>query len=76
MNQEKIPPAPATRMFQIHEDDLADLERLVPRIMDRMTCSPDAMPVERTWFRRIQSIITNVRWNYGPPEEVEHVPAE
>lgn len=30
----------------------------------------------RTQVRRLQKIIGDVRWNYGPPSEVESVPAE
>lgn len=61
------------KLFQITEEDLADLERLVPEAMDRVTMRPDATPRDRAIFKRLQSIIVNVRWNYGPPENVERI---
>jgi len=62
-------------MFQITEPDLAELERLLPDIADRLYC-PAMTNADRVMIRRVQKIITDVRWNYGPPLEVEIVPAE
>jgi hypothetical protein len=64
-------PTPASRLFQIHEEDLADLERTLPQIadglFDRLT------PKLRTQCRRMQDILSRVRWNYGPPQNVKLV---
>ena len=61
-------PIPATRLFQINEDDLADLERTLPRILDAAYATLDNR--QRVMWRRVRDIVSNVRWNYGPPLEV------
>lgn len=53
-------------IFQIQESDLADLERLLPTLQEMMT------PV----VRRVKEILSNVRWNYGPYQDVEIVEPE
>lgn len=64
-----------SRMFQIREDDLAMLEADIPRLVDRLTCAPNLLDnAVKTKIRRVQLIITNVRWNYGPPDSVEIIP--
>ena len=65
------------RMFQITEDDLSELERVLPELCEAVTMRPDATPRQRTQFRQIQKIVVNVRWNYGPPGAgVEIIPAD
>ena len=59
------------RMFQIYEADLAELERTMPKLCESLGEHLDAKM--RTQFRRLQSILSQVRWNYGPPENVERV---
>jgi hypothetical protein len=63
------PTAAHERLFQVAEGDLADLERLLPLLADAL------MPVlsnrTRVHLRRCQTILSNVRWNYGPPRDVE-----
>lgn len=62
-----------TKLFQITEDDLAELERTLPRWLDRMYPQMDNQL--RTQTRRVQEVLQNVRWNYGPPGEVIVIPA-
>ncbi|MEM7227301.1 MAG: hypothetical protein AAF432_00655 [Planctomycetota bacterium] len=62
-----------TRLYQIYEDDLEILERELPRIADRYLVDVGNSPGERARWRRIQQVIKNVRWNYGPPESAEIV---
>lgn len=57
------------RMFQVTEDDLAELERTMPQFLDALY--PHLNNRLRVQFRRVQEIVTNVRWNYGPPQHVE-----
>lgn len=74
-----------SRLFQIHEQDLADLEALLPPVMNAaIFASANAQADEesketsrglRTTYRRVQTILTNVRWDYGPPEQVGIVSA-
>lgn len=67
-------PQRGSRMFQIHEADLAELEKIIPAISDGHM--GEWNPRERTQFRRAKDILSNVRWNYGPHTDVETIPAE
>lgn len=62
-----------SRLFQINEPDLAELEHTLPQLLDA------AMPYldnrQRVQWRRVREILANVRWNYGPPGEVTVIPA-
>lgn len=64
-----------TRLFQIYETDLTALEELLPAILwaNPLACNDTAT---RMKFRRVKEIISNVRWNYGPPTEVEEIAAD
>lgn len=65
-----------SRLYQIHEEDLAELERTLPQLVDAlvpMLENPLLAGKLRTQIRRLQTILSNVRWNYGPPSEVESV---
>ena len=57
------------KMHQINEDDLAELERRLPAMADANM--KDLTPADRVAWRAIQAILSRVRWNYGPPTEVE-----
>lgn len=59
-----------SRLLQIYEQDLAELERLLP---DLLETRPGTTPRERVQYRRVQEIIKNVRWNYGPHTDVEFI---
>lgn len=67
-------------IFQIQESDLADLERLLPTLQEMMTpalaAHPEIGPRYRTVVRRVKEILSNVRWNYGPYQDVEIVEPE
>ncbi len=58
-----------SKLFQVYENDLGELEQLMPQLAQAL------MPVLdnklRVQLRRCQAILSNVRWNYGPPSEVE-----
>ena len=58
-----------SNLFQIYEQDLAELEHALPQIL--LDSYPNLNNRQRVQWRRIIEIITNVRWNYGPPLEVE-----
>lgn len=65
----------STRLFQISEPDLAELERLLPEF-----CAAAGMNINitryRKQFEKAKEIISNVRWNYGPPRERKIVPMD
>ena len=61
------------RLHQINENDLAELERTVPQIADALM--PHLDNRLRVQLRRVQTILSSVRWNYGPPTDVQVIPA-
>lgn len=61
------------RLFQIKESDLAELEHVLPEIVSAMMGLMNDNRLKVQW-RKVQEIIKNVRWNYGPPEEVIVIP--
>jgi hypothetical protein len=68
------PKSGSVRLFQIAEPDLAELERVLPQIADAMMAQLN--PRLRVQWRKVQEIVTNVRWNYGPPLECIIIPCE
>jgi hypothetical protein len=62
------------RNYMIHEKDLCELERLLPMLAEDLT--PVLNPRIKTQLRRVKQILSDVRWDYGPPEEVLQIPAE
>jgi hypothetical protein len=63
-----------TRLYQITEEDLGELERTLPQICEDLMANLDGRL--RTQFRRCQTILSQVRWRYGPASEVERIPAD
>jgi hypothetical protein len=63
-----------SKLFQIYEEDLTELERALPEFSDRLMGLLDNRL--RTQLRRVQTILSNVRWNYGPPSHVEKIAAD
>jgi hypothetical protein len=63
-----------SKLFQIYEEDLAELEHILPQLAERLMTALDN-PL-RVKIRRVQTILTNVRWNYGPPTDVDVIPAD
>ncbi|MCH8343701.1 MAG: hypothetical protein IH983_06910 [Planctomycetes bacterium] len=63
-----------SKLFQINEDDLGALEATLPQLADAL------MPVLnnklRVQIRRVQQILSDVRWDYGPPTDVEIIPVD
>ena len=62
-----------SKLFQITEEDLSDLEATLPQLADALTLSLDNGL--RIKIRRVQTIMSRVRWNYGPPINVGIIPA-
>lgn len=57
-----------SKLFQIYEEDLGELERTLPQLAEALM--PALNGRLRVQLRRVQNILSNVRWNYGPPSEV------
>jgi len=56
------------QLFQVHEEDLAELERVLPQLSEALI--PVLDNKTKVQLRRCQSILSNIRWNYGPPQIV------
>lgn len=63
-----------SNLLQIYENDLGELERILPQLAEVLTPSLDNCL--RVQLRRCQSILSNVRWNYGPPTNVGVIPSD
>lgn len=63
------------KLYQINESDLETLERELPSLMDFSSCQSDAWnqreDIREAW-EMVQKIVSNVRWNYGPPTQVRN----
>lgn len=56
------------KFFQLTEDDLIELERILPQLGDSLLLSGSASIKNKMQLRKVKSILSNVRWNYGPPD--------
>jgi hypothetical protein len=63
-----------SKLHQINEEDLSELEQVMPQLAQILM--PALNNKLRVQLRRCQSILSNVRWNYGPPSAVEIVPTD
>ena len=63
-----------TRLHQITEDDLAALEQTLPQLADALMPALDNRL--RVKLRQVQSILSAVRWNYGPATDVIVLPSD
>lgn len=64
----------SSKMYQIHEQDLEALESNLPALMDAAFAACNDPIVRKRW-EQVKSIVSNVRWNYGPPAVVKTEPA-
>lgn len=68
-------PVAASRLFQIREDDLAELERIAPdlcqALFDKLGRGAPGATKLRKQLEKVRTILSDVRWNYGPPLDVE-----
>jgi len=62
------------KMFQLHEEDLSELERTLPQLAE--TLMPLLNNRLRVQLRRCQSILSAVRWSYGPHTDVTEISGE
>mgnify|MGYP000667980780 CR=1 FL=1 len=63
-----------SRLFQIHEADLEDMERTIPKLASLIAVAGKLDNRARVQLRRLKEIVSNVRWDYGPPTEVVQIP--
>lgn len=63
------------KLFQIAEDDLQKLENTLPKLQDVLGLALNRPDVQ-VMLQECKEIISNVRWNYGPPSEVHIIDAQ
>jgi hypothetical protein len=61
------------KLFHVYESDLAKLEAALPLLCEAMPPSAANRADVQTWLSECKEILSNIRWNYGPPEEVHVV---
>lgn len=63
-----------SRMHQINDDDLAELEKTLPLLQDclfpELARNEAAAPRIRKMLGAVKRVLSDVRWGYGPPTEV------
>lgn len=61
--------------FIVSEDDLETLERALPSLQDAMMSAPGVINRKDVsdHLKMCKEILSNVRWNYGPPMQVETI---
>lgn len=58
------------KLYQIYDVDLEALESNLPALMDAGLAACNNAVVRKRW-EQVKSIVSNVRWNYGPPAVVK-----
>lgn len=58
------------KLFQIYENDLQKLETAIPQLMEAAGTALN-QPEIQVLFSEVKDILSNIRWGYGPPSEVE-----
>lgn len=58
-------------MHQINDDDLSTLETTLPQLADGLVSVMDTRL--RCKLRQVQRILSDVRWNYGPPSNIDNI---
>lgn len=62
------------KLYQVTEDDLETLESALPSLQDAMMSTPEIINRNdvQEHLAMVKVIISNIRWNYGPPTNVEN----
>lgn len=70
-----------SELFQIHEDDLVELERLGPLlahdlfpVLAKLEGVPGGANRIRKQLEKVKEILSNVRWDYFPWTNCEVIP--
>lgn len=65
-------PSDTIKTFRIAEPDLQKLESALPRLCEHMGEANNRAEVQ-VLFGEVKQILSDVRWEYGPPMKVEIV---
>lgn len=61
------------KLFRIYESDLQILETALPTLQDALMPMMNDPKIQAT-LGEVKEILSNVRWDYGPPSEVHCIP--
>lgn len=61
-----------SQFFQVSEEDLQTLERECPALLSTNYDGCNE-PLTRKRWEEVKRILSNIRWNYGPPSQVETI---
>lgn len=61
------------RLHQITHDDLQTLEECVPQLTQLI--GENTNNATRVLIRRVQDVLTRVRWEYQPWQDIKHIDA-
>ena len=62
-----------TPTHPITEDDLVTLEQAIPALYQALSAEAKNNPTLRDYARMCQTILSRVRWDYGPYSEVQSI---
>ena len=62
-----------SKLYQISEEELVDIERLMPEITSLLNATDPAL---RTKIRRIKTILSDVRWEHQPWQDITVIPSD
>jgi hypothetical protein len=65
------------KMYRISQDDLETVELALPELQDAMMSAPQVINRKdvHEHLSMLKRIISDIRWNYGPPTNVERIEA-
>lgn len=64
----------ATQLYRVTEDDLAILESELPRLLESSSIACNDPIIRKRW-QAVKEIVSNIRWDYGPPQQVGQISA-
>ena len=60
------------KLYQVYEEDLRFMETAIPVLFERLGCEIND-PKIQVIAEELKRIVSDVRWDYGPPSEVQVV---
>ena len=63
-----------SKVYQVTEENLVELERIIPELYQSIAIH--CQPYQRTRFRQIKNMLSDIRWGGGPYSEIYQIPAD
>ena len=71
--REDLPVPVGIPRFHVSQEDLETLERLLPKLMWDSAMPGAWTTQQRVQWAKVQKIVSDIRWDGGPPLEVHRV---